>query len=65
MKTDSLYSGIQQALKGLEFGHIQLVVHDGQVVRIERLEKIRVLSQAQQDTSQPEIPEAHSTTPKH
>ncbi len=33
---------IEEALKGLRFGTVQLTVHDGKLVRIERLEKIRL-----------------------
>ena len=33
---------LEQALQGLAYGSIQLVVHDSQIVRIERLERIRL-----------------------
>ncbi len=33
---------IERALEGLEFGTVQLVVHNSQLVRIERLERIRL-----------------------
>ena len=33
---------LEQALEGLAYGSIQLVVHDSQIVRIERLERIRL-----------------------
>ena len=33
---------LQDALKDLRFGTVQLTVHDGKLVRIERLEKIRL-----------------------
>ena len=33
---------IEQALQGLEHGSVQLVVHEAQVVRIERIEKVRL-----------------------
>ena len=33
---------LQEALKDLRFGTVQLTVHDGKLVRIERLEKIRL-----------------------
>lgn len=54
---DSLYRGIEQALEGLRFGHVQLVVHEGQVVRIERLEKIRVEPETEAQRHQPATPE--------
>ncbi len=41
--TDTTFFGaIQDALKGLRFGTIQLVVHEGKLVRIERMERIRI-----------------------
>ena len=33
---------LEQALQGLAYGSIQLVVHDSQIVRVERLERIRL-----------------------
>jgi len=33
---------LEAALRGLRYGSIQLVVHDGKVVRIERVERIRL-----------------------
>ncbi len=33
---------IQEALKGLRYGHIQIVIHDGDVVRVEKVERIRL-----------------------
>ncbi len=36
---------IEKALHGLRYGYVQLVVHDGQLVSIERVEKIRVPSE--------------------
>lgn len=30
------------SLKGLRFGSIEIVVHDGQIVQIDRLEKFRL-----------------------
>ena len=38
----SLVRRLEQVLRGLRYGTIQLVVHDAQVVRIERLERIRL-----------------------
>ena len=43
---------LERALRDLRYGTVQLVVHDAQVVRIERLERIRLTGS----------PEAHSTT---
>ena len=38
----SLVKTIRQALKGLRYGTVQLVLHEGKLVRIERTEKIRI-----------------------
>ena len=38
----SLWLAIEQALKALRYGSVQLIVHEGQVVRIERIERIRL-----------------------
>ncbi len=35
-------TALQEALKDLRYGTVQLTVHDGKLVRIERLEKIRL-----------------------
>ncbi|MDT3718991.1 sulfur starvation response protein OscA [Pseudomonas oryzihabitans] len=37
----ALLRDIQQALSGLRFGAIEITVHNGQVVQIERKEKFR------------------------
>lgn len=33
---------ILDALKGLRFGSVEVVIHDGKVVQIERREKVRI-----------------------
>lgn len=33
---------VERALKGLRFGSVELIVHDGRVVQIERKEKVRL-----------------------
>ncbi len=38
----AMIPAIERALKGLDYGHVQLVVHAGQLVRIERVERIRL-----------------------
>ena len=38
----ALIPAIERALQGLEYGTIQLVVHNSQLVRIERIERIRL-----------------------
>ncbi|MBI3616008.1 MAG: YezD family protein [Candidatus Omnitrophica bacterium] len=42
MNAPALVSLLERALKNLRYGHIQLVVHDGQLVRMERVERIRL-----------------------
>lgn len=42
---DQLRERILKALEGLEYGSIHIVVHDSQVVQIERTEKYRVLAE--------------------
>ncbi len=56
MEASSL-SAIQQALKNLQYGYVQLTVHEGQVVRIERVERIRFSSMGKRE-GQPEQTEA-------
>lgn len=38
----SILREIQTALQGLKFGAVEITVHNGQVVQIERKEKIRL-----------------------
>lgn len=38
---------IQAALQGLKFGSVEITVHNGQVVQIERKEKFRLSPQTQ------------------
>ncbi|WP_374377994.1 sulfur starvation response protein OscA [Pseudomonas fluvialis] len=38
----SILREIQAALQGLKFGSVEITVHNGQVVQIERKEKFRV-----------------------
>jgi len=39
----NLTEALTRALRGLEFGSIELVVHDGHVVHVERRERVRLL----------------------
>lgn len=38
----SILREIQHALQGLKFGSVEITLHNGQVVQIERKEKIRL-----------------------
>ena len=42
---------VERALRGLRFGSIHLVVHDAQVVRIERVERIRLTDASEAATT--------------
>ena len=42
MLSPTMTRQLEAALRGLRYGSIQLVVHDAQVVRIERIERIRL-----------------------
>ena len=55
MLSASLLPALEHALASLQYGEIHLVVHDGQVVQIERVERIRLTgsSGGPQHTSRP------------
>ncbi len=38
----SMWPALERALRDLRYGTVQVVVHDGQIVRIERMERIRL-----------------------
>ncbi len=40
-QSDSWLSKVQEAVQGLKYGTVQIVVHDGRVVQIERTERFR------------------------
>jgi len=42
MLSTALTQRIERALRGLQHGAVQLVIHDAQVVRIERVERVRL-----------------------
>ena len=42
MTEPALMPTLQEALKNLRHGHIQIVVHEGEIVRIERVERIHL-----------------------
>ena len=37
-----LVKHLVEAVKGIRYGSVQITIHDGKVVRIERLERIRL-----------------------
>jgi hypothetical protein len=40
--TESALARVREALSALRFGQITITVHDGQVVQIERTERVRI-----------------------
>ena len=42
----SILREIQAALNGLKFGSVEITVHNGQIVQIERKEKFRLQAQS-------------------
>jgi len=58
MLSSALTQRIERALRGLQHGAVQLVIHDAQVVRIERVERVRLTVSPEAATSQ----EGPSTT---
>jgi len=39
---ESLLATVRGALRGLRFGSVEIVVHDGRVVQVERRERVRL-----------------------
>ena len=56
MLTPDLSRKIAAALRGLEYGCVQLVIHDAQLVRIERVERTRLTVFAEASTTSPGQP---------
>lgn len=42
---DPLFDQIASAIRGLRFGSVEIQVHDGEIVQVERREKVRVARQ--------------------
>ena len=42
MLSQTMAQRVASALRGLQYGSVHLVIHEGQVVRIERIERIRL-----------------------
>jgi hypothetical protein len=57
-KSDALSETILQAVRGLNYGSVEIIVHDSKVVRIERHERIRI------DVDSDE-PLKHHPSPQH
>ncbi|GEB35204.1 MULTISPECIES: YezD family protein [Brevibacillus] len=49
---EQLWEKIERALDSLEFGSIHIVVHDSQVVQIERTEKYRLPAKKEKEEGQ-------------
>lgn len=52
---------ILQSVNGLEYGSVQIVVHDGRIVQIERTERKR-FEAAEQQAKRPSIETKHQRT---
>lgn len=52
MLTPPLVDRLEAALRHLEFGAVHLVIHEGKVVRIERIERVR-LTESSEASPQP------------
>lgn len=55
MTEPPLLQTIQNALRDLRFGTVELIVHEGHVVRIERIERIRLPSDSQETKPTPSM----------
>ncbi len=51
---------VERALQALRYGTVQLVVHEGQIVRIERVERIRLTEPSGSLTSSQGQPTVHT-----
>jgi hypothetical protein len=49
--TRNASQAIARALRGLRYGSVEIVVHDGRVTQIERKEKVRVVAGDSRDAS--------------
>lgn len=51
LQVDSLWlERIAQSLEGLSFGSVQIVVHEGKIVQLEKTERYRYENQPKQET---------------
>jgi hypothetical protein len=57
MESEDIAQTILQAIRNLQYGTLEIVVHDSRVVRIERRERIR-LDVDSKDTKAPKNPSA-------
>jgi hypothetical protein len=46
--SSELFLELQRALSSIRFGTVELVIHDGRIVQLERREKIRVVAELTQ-----------------
>ena len=51
MLSQAVADQVAQALRGLRYGSIHLVIHDAHVVRIERVERIRLTDASEAATT--------------
>lgn len=48
---DSLVEKLREAVAGIRFGSVEIVIHDGRVVQIERRERVRLERQGSGETT--------------
>jgi len=52
--TPELMERIEKAIRGIRFGQVQIIVHEGEIVQIERTEKVRLERSSRKPTGLPE-----------
>ncbi len=50
MLSPVVVAALERAVRGLQYGSVQLILHDGQIVRIERIERIRLTGSPEAST---------------
>ena len=64
MLSPEIAKELEQALHGLQYGSVHLVIHDAKIVRIERVERIRLTAPPEAATTIPGRPTT-STEVRH
>lgn len=55
---------IRQSVEGLEYGHVQIIIHDGRIVQIERTERKRFGSDSSTSDTSNAVRAAKESGPK-
>ena len=61
MPESALLSTVRRALKDLRYGTIQLTVHEGKLVKIERVERILIPAPLEEDPTGDSGGQSHSS----